>query len=149
MTDTKHLTQLLEQKHEVLVQIHALAARQLDLADQGDASVMISLIAAKQGLIDGLMKIEQSLSPYREESPEERVWDSPDERARVAGVSQQCNELLQEVMALDRRGLERAQARQQQTKLQIDSAHQAASARNAYLTSQPASPSRIDMAFDA
>ena len=149
MTDTKHLAQLLEHKHKVLSQIRALAVRQVDLADAADASAMIGLIAAKQGLIDGLLKVEQALGPYREESPDQRCWDSRAERERVAAISEQCNALLEEIMALDRQGLEKAQARQQQTKLQIDTAHQAASARNAYTTHQATSSGRIDVASEA
>ena len=146
MSDTAKLATLVQQKHDVLSQLHALATRQLTLAEEGDSGVMISLIATKQGFIDALMAIEKALAPYRSESPDERVWKSQEERARVAALSQECNELLNELMSLDRLGLERVQARQQQTKIQIDSAHQAASARTAYLTTAPSTPQSIDIA---
>ena len=149
MSDTKRLAQLLDQKHDVLIQLHALATRQLDVASASDTGVMFSLIATKQKLIDALMQLEQLLAPFRAESPEERVWDSPEERVRTAGVSQQCDVLLQEIMSMDRLGLERVQSRQQQTRVQIDAAQQAASARNAYLASQTPGPHTIDVASEA
>ena len=144
--DTTRLGELLQQKLEVLAQLYALAKRMLELTNEGDAGAMISLLAAKQGVIDALMTVEKQLAPFRAQKPEDRVWPSPQERARVAEMSDKCDELLKAVMEVDRQGLELAQARQAKAKTQIDSAHQAASARNAYSSSIATSPRQIDVA---
>ena len=142
---TDQLSQLVNEKHAALQQLRELAVRQLALAEQPDPKGLISLLAVKQRLLDQLTKIESDLNPFRAEDPEERVWRSPQQRADCAEVSQACQALLREVMELDRQAAENLNARKQQNKVQIDAAHQAASARTAYAASEVAPRQRIDL----
>lgn len=148
MSDTQQLAALLTDRHAVLKQLRALCERQLALAIDGEPSAIVGLLAAKQGLIDGLMKIETQLAPFREQAPDQRQWQSDEQRAATAAISDACDALLREVMELDRQGIEKVQARQQQSRLQIDSAHQAASARDAYLGNDASRPHSIDIASE-
>ena len=149
MSDTEQLAALLTERYDVLKQLCVLGKRQLTLAGDAEAGAIIGLLAAKQGLIDRLMRIEAALAPFRTQSPDQRHWKTQEDRAKAAAISNACDALLKEVMELDRQGLEKVQARQQQSKLQIDSAHQAASARSAYLTNEASQPRSIDIASGA
>lgn len=135
--DTDRLAELVNCKHAVLVQLRTLAQRELELASEGEARAMISLMAVKQSLIDNLMRVERQLDPFRSQQPNERAWRSAEDRTTCAAASQQCQQILDEVMALDRQSMEILQARQHKTKVQVDSAHQGASVRSAYLADGP------------
>jgi hypothetical protein len=146
--DTNRLIQLIDAKHTVLTQLHDLAQRQFTLAGEGDAAALVSLLAVKQKLLDTLSALEERLDPFREQDPQTRTWNSPAERARCAGVAENCRVLLNEIMSLDQRGMELLKARQQQTLQTIHAAHDAAHARSAYFEHhQSAAPSQhFDMA---
>lgn len=147
--DTQHLAALIDNKHAVLRRLREVAQRQLALAVGGDPRPLVSLLAVKQKLLDELTSTERDLNPYREQDPQQRQWPSPQSRERCAAVSQACRDLLAEVMDLDRRATEQLRQRQQQTKVQIDAAEQAAQARSAYFASAAPAPQQFDVASES
>ena len=146
--NTQRLTQLIDAKHTVLTQLHDLAQRQFSLAGEGDATALVSLLAVKQKLLDTLTALEERLNPFREQDPQTRTWNSPAERARCAAVAERSRTLLDEIMALDQRGMELLRARQQLALTTIHAAHDAAHARSAYYEQQQTSATsqHFDMA---
>jgi hypothetical protein len=140
--DTDRLIALIDAKHTVLSHLHDLAQRQFALASERDAAGLVSLLAAKQKLLDALSALEERLDPFREQDPQARLWKSPAERARCASVAENCRNLLDEIMALDQRGMKLLKDRQQATLATIHAAHDAAHARSAYVQEQPVPTTR-------
>jgi hypothetical protein len=146
--ETDQLAQLIDAKHGVLTQLRELARRQHALAQVGEPAELISLLAVKQRLLDGLSELERQLTPFRQQDPQARQWRTPAGRARCAAVSTQCRELLAEVLEWERRAMELMQSRQQDTLATIQSASDAAHARGAYLAATATAQQTFDLAAD-
>src|SRR5262249_42456248 len=89
-------------------------------------------LGTKQHLIVGLQEFERELKPYYAENPEARIWRSPAERLHCAKLANECNSMLEEVVALERSGAEQMSARKTEVADQLHHAHAAAHVRNAY-----------------
>jgi hypothetical protein len=146
--ETDQLSKLIDAKHGVLLQLYELAQRQHALAESAQPGELISLLAVKQRLLDDLSTLEQQLDPFRQQDPQTRVWRSPADRARCAGVAGTCRQLLDQVMTLERDAMEVLQSRQQQTSATIRSANDAADARSAYLNNNLSEYQRLDLASE-
>jgi hypothetical protein len=129
---TEQLASLIAKKHEVLVQLRAVGTKQTDLVASGEIGGLLKLLAAKQHLISGLQQLERELKPYYAADPDQRIWRSPEERARCAKQAAECNALLEEIVRLEKIGAEKMDARKNEVAQQLQQVHAAAHVRNAY-----------------
>jgi hypothetical protein len=136
MQSTEQLAALIAQKHEVLVQLRAVGVRQSGLVASGEVAGLLKLLAAKQHLITGLQELERELKPYYVGDPDQRVWRSPNERARCAKQASECNELLKQIVRLEKLGAEKMHERKNEVAEQLNQVHAAAHVRNAYQAQQ-------------
>src|SRR6266480_3616859 len=102
MQSTELLAALIDKKHEVLVQLRTVGARQTDLVASGEVGELLKLLAAKQQLIAKLQDLEHELKPYYAGDPEQRLWRSPEARVRCAKQASECNVLLEEVVRIEK-----------------------------------------------
>ena len=133
---TEQLAALIEKKHDVLVQLRAVGVRQTDLVASGEVAALLKLLAAKQQLIAGLQDLERELKPYYAGDPEQRVWRTPEERARCAAQASECNAMLEEIVRLEKMGAEQMNDRKNEVAHQLQQVHAAAHVRNAYQAQQ-------------
>jgi hypothetical protein len=103
-TDTDRLGELIAAKLQVAQLLIGLARRQLDLAERGEMTALLKLLAAKQTVLDQLQRLERELDPYRDQDPERRVWRSAADRQRCQEQMDQCGRVLQEAMSLEKQG---------------------------------------------
>lgn len=136
MQATELLTVLIRKKHQVLVQLREIGRRQTELVTCGDIATLLKLLAAKQQLIAALQGLEGELKPFYAEDPEARVWRSPEERAECARQANECNALLEEVVALEKLGAEKMNTRKNEVAGQLQQVHAAAHVRTAYQAQQ-------------
>lgn len=129
---TEQLASLIAKKHEVLVQLRAVGARQTDLVASGEIGGLLKLLAAKQHLINGLQQLERELKPYYAGDPDQRVWRSSEDRAHCAKQAAECNALLEEIVRLEKIGAEKMDARKNEVAEQLQQVHAAAHVRSAY-----------------
>jgi len=129
---TEQLASLIAKKHEVLVQLRAVGVRQTDLVASGEIAGLLKLLAAKQHLINGLQQLERELKPFYIGDPDQRVWRSPEDRARCAQQAAECNTMLEEVVRLEKIGAEKMDARKNEVAQQLQQVHAAAHVRHAY-----------------
>ena len=129
---TERLVELIHSKHQVLVQLRDLVQRQTDLVASGDTSSLLRLLAAKQKLIAALQGLERELGPRYAEDPDRRVWVSREQRNRCAKQAVECNELLREIVILERSSAERMTARRDEVAQQLEQVHAAAHIRKVY-----------------
>jgi hypothetical protein len=99
---TDILIQLVRARHTCLVQLRDLGRRQLELIDQGNVSALLDVLSVKQKPLSDIQRIEKALDPYRGQDPEQRSWRSPQDRAACAGLVQQCEILLKEIVVQEK-----------------------------------------------
>jgi hypothetical protein len=132
MRSTERLIELIGAKHQVLLELRELGRRQVDVVASGDTTSLLKLLAVKQQLIASLQGLERELSPYYAENPERRSWRSPAERANCAKQASDCNELLREIVGMEKSSAERMATRRNEVAEQLHHIHAAAQVRNAY-----------------
>jgi hypothetical protein len=132
MHSTEKLSELIQRKHSVLVQLRDFGRRQADLVTSGDIAALLALLGTKQQLIVGLQKLERELTPFYAEDPERRVWASPQARARCAQLAAECNAILEEIVGLEKVGAEKMTVRRNEVAQQLQQVHAATQVRSAY-----------------
>src|SRR5262245_46737952 len=80
--ETDVLSQLIENRHDLLVELYQLAKRQPDAIRAGESNRLLSLLAAKQRLLHELLRVDRLLDPFRDQDPERRIWRSAADRER-------------------------------------------------------------------
>lgn len=129
---TERLSELIAKKREVLSRLRDVGRRQMDFADGGDIAVLLALLSEKQKLISGLQTLERELTPYYAEDPDRRVWPSPQHRGTCARQAAECNELLEEIVGMEKVSAEKMTIRRNQVAEQLHQAHAATQVRSAY-----------------
>ena len=61
---TDELSRCIQQKHDVLAQLHELARRQLAVIASEDTDRLLSLLAVKQPLLNELQRLERALRSF-------------------------------------------------------------------------------------
>lgn len=129
---TERLAELIERKHQVLVQLRDVGSRQMELVLSRDTVSLIKLLAAKQNLITALQGLERELAPFTSEPPERRAWISEQARAHCASRAAECNVLLRDIVALEKRGVDQMTVHRNEIANQLQQVHAAAEVRSAY-----------------
>jgi hypothetical protein len=132
MQSTKQLAGLVERKRSVLLQLRDVGRRQLETIAAHDMTALIKLLATKQSLIATLQSLEDDLSPYIREAPDQRMWQSAAERERCSAQASECNMILQEILGLEQQGMDQMTTHRNQIAQRLEQAHAAADVRAAY-----------------
>jgi len=131
--ETDLLAQLITEKHTVLRQLHDISQCQLSLvAENGDVTRLLGLLATKQTLIESLNDVERRLQPFRAQDPDQRKWRSVEDRQRCAQIAEQSRLLLQKIVEMEKQGETDLKRRRDQTATQLQAATNATEAREAY-----------------
>jgi len=136
MRPTAQLAELIDRKRRVLVQLRDVGRRQMEYVASRDTASLLAQLAPKQSLISALQAVERDLAPYYGEDPERRPWRSLDERSRCAKQAAECNSLLQEIVELEKLGVDQMTIHRNQIAEQLQKFHVAAEVRNAYQAQQ-------------
>jgi hypothetical protein len=132
MDSTERLSDLIERKHRILVQLRELGRRQLDFVAGRDTASLIKLLAVKQSLIGSLQIVESELSPFVAEDPDRRVWKTSEARSRCADQASECNTILREIVSLEKQGVDQLTVHRNEIAVQLEHVHAAADVRSAY-----------------
>jgi flagellar biosynthesis/type III secretory pathway chaperone len=132
MLSTKTLAELVRRKHGVLVQLCDIGRRQQLIVEQGETGTLLQLLSAKQTLITALQQLEREMAPYRSEDPDARIWPSIEERGRCAQQAEECNQLLEQIVALEKHSADQMTARRNEVAAQLQHVYSAGQARDAY-----------------
>jgi hypothetical protein len=132
MRGTARLVELISGKHQVLLRLRELGRRQVDLVAAGDTTSLLKLLAVKQQLIGGLQDLERELQPYYEEQPDRRVWQSPEQRVQCSQQATECNDLLREIMNMEKSSADQMTVRRNEVAEQLQNVHVSTQVRSAY-----------------
>jgi flagellar biosynthesis/type III secretory pathway chaperone len=132
MLSTKKLAELVSRKRDVLLQLSDVGQRQRRIVEEGDTGTLLQLLAAKQKLISALQELEREMAPFHSEDPDARVWPTGEDRARCAAEATECNQLLEQVVALEKESADRMTVRKNEVAAQLRHVYAAGQARDAY-----------------
>ena len=131
---TDELSRFIQQKHDVLVQLHELARRQLAVIASEDTDRLLALLAVKQPLLNELQRLERALDPYRDQDPQQRQWRQAADRRHCQVIAERAAQLLKELLLLERQAELETIARRDHTATQLQAAGHAMAAKQAYST---------------
>ena len=146
--NTDLLVERLIQKRDVLSQLRQLADHQTRMVGDGDVSKLMSLLATKQKLLNGLRNVETSLDPFRDEDPDRRVWRSAADRQAARDIAKECNRLLDEVKKNDQNDTTELINRRDAASSALKGLQGASRARSAYLEQSPDHTGNLDMSSE-
>ena len=142
------LGKLIEQKHDLLVRIHAHAARQRALIEAGDMTALLQVLGAKQPLMASLQNLERQLDPFRSQDPATRQWRSVERRETCRQTAARCEQLLRQIMELEQECEAALVVRRDQAATQLQGIHSATQAAQSYQGLGPSSGLQIDVTAD-
>ena len=137
---TTCLADLIDKRHRCLLQLRDLGHKQAELIATGEMAPLLRLITAKNQLIAALQSIEQGLAPYHEQDPDQRDWPAAEARAQCAQQADACQQLLSEVMELERVNEQNIIERRDQVATQLQAVQASGAARGAYQAHQLSTP---------
>jgi hypothetical protein len=143
--ETEILSELIGAKREILGQLRDLGVRQREVIDSGDTDHLFRVLAAKQRLLADLQQVEQRLTPYREQDPDQRAWRSQQDRDHCAAKSEQCAHLLAEVIRQERESERAMVRRRDDTAMQLRAVHSAMHLQQSYESCQAATSGGLDL----
>lgn len=133
LEETDQLVQLIDQKHEVLSQLHTLSQYQLRLAGHDQhINDLMRVLSAKQTLIERLTRIDRQMDPFRQQDPENRAWRSASERQRCSQTARQCEVLLTELKQLEQQSAEVVSSHRDEIARMLRDTHTSSDSVNAY-----------------
>lgn len=131
--ETDQLVQLIDQKQEVLTQLHTLSKYQLRLAGHDEhVNDLMRVLAAKQTLIERLTRIDRQMDPFRQQNPETRLWRSASERQRCSQTARQCEILLTELKQMEQQSTDAVATHRDEIARMLRETHTANDSVNAY-----------------
>jgi hypothetical protein len=146
--ETDILADLIRAKRECLLQVRDYGRKQLELIDQGNMTALLDLLSIKQRSIAQLQRIEKMLDPFRNQDPERRAWSTPEARAACAEHVAECDVLLAEVIKNEKYCETALIRRRDEAADQLQGAHVAGYARQAYLGGPEMPMGQLDLSTE-
>jgi hypothetical protein len=129
---TDALARLVDAKLRALSQLRELTVRQAPLIADDDARTLLRVFAAKQRLLEEIQRLDCEIEPFRSQDPDQRQWRSPEHRAQCAEAAERCRLLVEEIKTSEVGDRAELIERRDAVARQLEEAHAAAAARDAY-----------------
>ena len=146
--DTDMLAVLIGKKLAVLEQLRDLSRRQSDLIEDSDMPKLLSILSAKQTLLNELQRLQRQLDPFRKQDPETRQWRSPQDRERCRQLSERCETLLSEIMVVEKQSESELAQRRDAAVARLRGTHSSAEATRAYISAPPTVHRNLDLSSE-
>jgi hypothetical protein len=142
---TSTLSERIDQKHDLLVQLRDIGQRQLELIASGDMNQLLKILAAKHRLLGILQGVERSLDPFRSDDPDRRIWKSPADRQQCAEMAHRCEALLRTIVEQEREGESQMILRRNETARRLRDIQHAADIHRAYADESAPTAGQLDL----
>lgn len=142
---TDQLAELMLAKVQTLEQLCDLARQQASITQSGDATILLSFLARKQPLMDRLQELQEALAEYQDDDPEARVWQSDTHRLTCRAASDRCQQLLSEIVLLEKQSLDEMSERRDALAAQLQESREASHATNLYHSADALAESSLDL----
>jgi len=125
--------ELIRGEEEILNRLLLVSQRQLEIAEAGNATVLIEHLGLRQQLWHEFERLDQQLAPHKGIPPEQRVWKSAEERQQTEAVLNRCKGLLEQILANDQISMETTAARRDEVGEQLRRIQRSTTVAPAYL----------------
>lgn len=98
---TASLPVLVGKRLGILDRLHCVSERQMEVVRTGDIAALNELLGVKQRIFNELESVERELDPHRDILPENRKWNSEQERLDCQGLIERCEARLAAILRLD------------------------------------------------
>ncbi|MCC6508351.1 MAG: hypothetical protein IT423_04540 [Pirellulaceae bacterium] len=142
---TDNLAILMEAKMAVLEPLSELAKQQATITQTGDAEILLSFLARKQPLMDRLAELQSELAIYTHDDPAARVWRSAEHRSACRSASERCQNLLAEIVLLEKQSLDEMSQRRDAMAAQLQDGRDGNLAAQAYQAAGALEASSLDL----
>lgn len=149
LSSTERLAELVRAKHACLTRLCSLGKRQLVVIDDGDITLLLNLLSAKQSLLAELQTIERGLDPFRQQDPDQRNWANATERQRSSQMLQQCEVLLKDILAQEKQSEQQLCQRRDEAAARLQGSHLASQARGAYHSDPGMRVGQLDLSTES
>ena len=146
--ETDLLAEFIGKKLAVLEQLRDLSRRQTDLISDGDIQRLLSVLSAKQTLLNELQKIQKRLEPFRKQDPETRRWRSPADRERCRQLAERSETLLGEIMLVEKQSESEMVRRRDDAATRLRNVNTSAEATRAYLDASGPPQPMLDLSSE-
>ena len=131
-TDEHELVSLLEQQRTLYQALRLLADRQKSLVVADDTAALLSLLAQRQSLVDGLVGLNRRLAPFRQQWAATFAGLPEQVRRHVAELIEEANQSLGGILQSDTRDTAALSARREDLVSRLATADQAGRVGAAY-----------------
>ncbi|MFK7790991.1 MAG: hypothetical protein AB8C95_16045 [Phycisphaeraceae bacterium] len=141
--ESKEVFELLQKQRDLYRELKSHSEQQDALIASGDTDQLLSLLAQRQRLIDGLGQVSSSLAPYRSRIASIADQSSAELGSQMRGMVEEVRELLESIIATDEKGKADLEAARDNVGGQIRQAAGAVAAAGAYGKAMPASTAKF------
>jgi hypothetical protein len=128
----QELVSLLEQQRELYQSLRQLTERQKSLVLGDDTTALLGLLAQRQSLVDGLVSLNRSLAPYRQQWAATVARLTEPVRKHVTELIEEANQSLGGILQSDNRDTATLNARREDLVARLATADQAGRVGAAY-----------------
>ena len=130
--ETRHVLTLLERQRDLYRELKSHSDQQDQLIASGATERLLTLLAQRQRLVDGLGQVSASLAPYRSRIAAIADQASDEVGAQMRGLVEEVRGLLESIIETDEKGKADLAAARDKVGTQIRQAAGAAAAAGAY-----------------
>lgn len=148
--DSTTLAALIERRWTLLKQLIELGERQHAAIEQGHMSELLATLNEKQGPLKELGIVSEQLRSAIGEAPDRRNWSSVEARRRCSEQHEQCEQMLQALLAQEAECESALSVRRDTMEERLARSDGARRAAAGYASSAPSSPGggRLDLCSD-
>jgi flagellar biosynthesis/type III secretory pathway chaperone len=147
--ETDILADLIAKKRDLLRELRALTENQMKVIASSDMRELMTVLSAKQTLLHQVQRVEQGLDHFRHQDPEHRKWRTLDDRQRCRAQAEECQHLVNELVAMEKSCEASMLDQREQVAAQLHMAGNAANARDAYINHNQPTSSGFDIQSEA
>jgi len=130
--DASKIKELLERELELYRGLFELASRQQELIAAGEMDKLIPLLGSKQALLEKIGEAEAQLSPVKATWAEFDASLEPEMRSSIAEIVGQVEDVLAQIVALEKQGQEQLEAARRELVGEMDKLKRFDKAAKAY-----------------
>jgi hypothetical protein len=145
LADTQRLAELINQRYQLVQEIHHLTTAHPDMASIEDVSLTLGVLSRKESMLDQLRQLHTQLASFQTQDPDRRSWICPEERQRCQQMANQTDNLLREIMELDQRNISSMQQRREAIAAQLMYGQDSSSAEQAYMAASQLEQGMLDI----
>lgn len=142
---TQRLLSLIESRHRLVTDLLTLTASQGQVSFTEELPAILGLLARKEGLVDELHQLQSELSVYAYDEPEDRVWDSVQQRTRCQQLADTTEQLLKKILELDAGTLDSMHQHRDAIAAQLQHGQDSTLAESAYTAGSQLAESLLDI----